>query len=60
MDFERWPGIATRYAKKPSSFAAAIEIRIIAIWLKILRLYHLAEIKFSAITILGAPLVFVA
>ena len=36
LDFKRWRGIATRYAKKPASFAAAIEIRIIAMWLKIL------------------------
>ena len=30
LDFKRWRGIATRYAKKLASFAAAIEIRIIA------------------------------
>ena len=36
LDFKRWLGIATRYAKKLASFAAAIEIRIIAMWLKIL------------------------
>ena len=36
LDFKRWRGIATRYAKKLASFAAAIEIRIIAMWLKIL------------------------
>ena len=35
LDFKRWRGIATRYAKKLASFAAAIEIRIIAMWLKI-------------------------
>ena len=36
LDFKRWRGIATRYTKKLASFAAAIEIRIIAMWLKIL------------------------
>lgn len=36
LDFKRWRGIATRYAKRLASFAAAIEIRIIAMWLKIL------------------------
>ena len=36
LDFKRWRGIATRYAKKLASFAAAIEIWIIAMWLKIL------------------------
>ena len=36
LDFKRWRGIATRYAKKLASFVAAIEIRIIAMWLKIL------------------------
>ena len=36
LAFTRWRGIATRYAKKLASFAAAIEIRIIAMWLKTL------------------------
>ena len=36
LDFKRWQGIVTRYAKKLASFAAEIEIRIIAMWLKIL------------------------
>ena len=36
LDFKRCRGIATRYAKKLASFVAAIEIRIIAMWLKIL------------------------
>jgi transposase len=36
LDFKRWRDIATRYANKPASFAAAIEIRIIAMWLNIL------------------------
>ena len=35
LDFNRWRGIATRYAKKLASFATTIEIRIIAMWLKI-------------------------
>ena len=30
---KRWRGIATRYAKNASSFAAAVQIRCIAIWL---------------------------
>ena len=32
---KRWRGIATRYAKNASSFAAAVQIRCIAIWLVI-------------------------
>ena len=32
---KRWRGIATRYAKNASSFAAAVQIRCIAIWLAI-------------------------
>ena len=30
---KRWRGIATRYAKNVASFAAAVQIRCIAIWL---------------------------
>jgi len=30
-----WGGIATRYAKNSASFLAAIQIRCIALWLKI-------------------------
>lgn len=30
--FKRWRGIATRYAKRASSFLAAIQIRCIALW----------------------------
>ena len=30
---KKWRGIATRYAKNASSFAAAVQIRCIAIWL---------------------------
>jgi transposase len=30
---KRWRGIATRYAKNAASFAAAVQIRCIAIWL---------------------------
>ncbi|HJD97649.1 MAG TPA: IS5/IS1182 family transposase, partial [Mailhella massiliensis] len=33
---KRWRGIATRYAKMLSSFEAAVQIRCIAIWLKLL------------------------
>ena len=32
---KRWRGIATRYAKNAASFAAAVQIRCIAIWLLI-------------------------
>ena len=30
LDFKRWRGIATRYAKRAASFVAAVEIRIMA------------------------------
>ena len=33
---KRWRGIATRYAKNASSFLAAVQIRCLAIWAKIL------------------------
>jgi transposase len=33
---KRWRGIATRYAKNTSSFLAAVHIRCIAIWAKVL------------------------
>ena len=33
---KRWRGIATRYAKKSSSFLAAVQIRCIALWAQIL------------------------
>ena len=36
LDFKRWRGIATRYAKRLDSFAAAVEIRILTMWLNIL------------------------
>jgi transposase len=36
MHLKRWRGIATRYAKNSSSFVAAVQIRCIAIWSKIL------------------------
>lgn len=32
---KRWRGIATRYAKRASSFLAAAQIRCLALWLKI-------------------------
>ncbi|MDR1310905.1 MAG: IS5/IS1182 family transposase, partial [Burkholderiaceae bacterium] len=31
-----WRGIATRYAKNAASFLAAVQIRCIAIWMKVL------------------------
>ncbi len=36
LNLKRWRGIATRYAKTMDSFVAAIQIRCIAIWLKVL------------------------
>jgi transposase len=35
LHLKRWRGIATRYAKNASSFLAAVQIRCLAIWLKI-------------------------
>ncbi len=35
LQLKKWRGIATRYAKSGSSFVAAVQIRCIAIWLKI-------------------------
>ena len=36
LHLKRWRGIATRYAKILTSFKAAVQIRCIAIWLKVL------------------------
>ena len=36
LHLKRWRGIATRYAKNTSSFIAAVQIRCIALWIKIL------------------------
>lgn len=36
LHIKRWRGIATRYAKMLTSFEAAVQIRCIAIWLKVL------------------------
>ncbi len=36
MRLKRWRGVATRYAKKLSSFEAAVQIRCMALWLSIL------------------------
>ena len=36
LHLKRWRGIATRYAKNVASFAAAVQIRCLAIWLHIL------------------------
>ena len=36
LHLKRWPGIATRYAKNTASFLAAVQIRCIALWAKIL------------------------
>jgi transposase len=32
---KRWRGIATRYAKRASSFLVAVQIRCISLWLKV-------------------------
>jgi len=36
LHLKRWRGIATRYAKNTNSFVAAVQIRCIALWLKVL------------------------
>ena len=36
LHLKRWRGVATRYAKTLSSFVAAVQIRCIALWLKVL------------------------
>jgi len=36
LHIKQWRGIATRYAKHSKSFLAAVHIRCIALWLKIL------------------------
>ncbi len=35
LHLKRWRGIATRYAKRASSFLAAVQIRCIALWARI-------------------------
>jgi transposase len=35
LHLKRWRGIATRYAKRVTSFVAAVQIRCLAIWLAI-------------------------
>lgn len=36
LHLKRWRGIATRYAKNAASFVAAVQIRCIALWARIL------------------------
>jgi transposase len=36
LHLKRWRGVATRYAKTITAFAAAVQIRCIALWLKVL------------------------
>ena len=36
MKIKQWRGIATRYAKRLSSFLASVQIRCLVLWLKIL------------------------
>ena len=36
LHLKRWRGIATRYAKTLASFAAAVQVRCIALWLRVL------------------------
>ena len=35
LHLKKWRGIATRYAKNVASFVAAVQVRCIALWLKI-------------------------
>ena len=35
LHLKQWRGIATRYAKKSSSFLAIVQIRCLALWLRI-------------------------
>ena len=41
LHLKKWRGIATRYAKNVTSFVAAVQIRCIALWLKIYWECHL-------------------
>jgi len=36
LHLKRWRGIATRYAKRLTSFVAAVQIRCITLWLNVL------------------------
>ena len=36
LHLKRWRGIATRYAKRSSSFLAAVQIRCISLWAEII------------------------
>ena len=36
LHLKRWRGIATRYAKNTDSFVAAVQIRCIALWTRVL------------------------
>lgn len=36
LHLKRWRGVATRYAKTITAFTAAVQIRCIALWLKVL------------------------
>ena len=36
MKIKRWRGIATRYAKRADLFEAAVQIRCLAMWCKVL------------------------
>jgi transposase len=36
LHLKRWRGIATRYATNAASFVAAVQIRCIALWVKVL------------------------
>jgi len=36
LHLKRWRGVATRYAKTTASFMAAVQIRCIDLWLKVL------------------------
>jgi transposase len=45
LHLKRWRGIATRYAKRFSSFLAAVHIRCIALWAAILLRHYLTSSK---------------
>ena len=36
LHLKRWRGVATRYAKRSSSFLAAVQIRCMSLWAKII------------------------
>ena len=43
LHLKRWRGIATRYAKHTASFAAAVQIRCIDLWSKVISRHYLVS-----------------